>query len=215
MIWVCLKSLTGAAVICFTLQNVQKSLILALISKFGRAMLTLLIFDFQSNPAPLPPSWHSLKVRVQGSCVLCAHNPALFIPNQPPVSPPSLLFFFLCQSGEMHHKGHGHGFPLVWLHEKVRWGHHEMAVRPSHRPHRDRSPCITLKMAQAEPLWGRPHQNHEGPLSPHDLVWSPCGFSVPSAACRKEQRNNLRCKVCYVLCGTKLFFKALWSSTVL
>lgn len=82
-----------------------------------------------------------------------------------------------------------------------------MAVRPSHRPHRDRSPCITLKMAQAEPLWGRPHQNHEGPLSPHDLVWSPCGFSVPSAACRKEQRNNLRCKVCHMLCGTKLFLE--------
>lgn len=54
----------------------------------SQAMLTIPIFDFQSNPTPSSPTWHSLKVRVQGSCVLCANGPALFIPNQP------LFFFF-------------------------------------------------------------------------------------------------------------------------
>lgn len=118
-----------------------------LLTPASQAMLTIPIFDFQSNPILFSPSWHFLKVRVQGSCVLCAHGSALFIPNQ-------LLFFsplFLCQSREMHHKGHGHGFPLVWLNEKVRWGHHEMALRPSHHPHRDQSPYITLKWHSRSP----------------------------------------------------------------
>lgn len=43
-----------------------------------------------SDRVPHFPSWHFSKVRVQGSCVLCAHGPALFIPNQP------IFFFFSC-----------------------------------------------------------------------------------------------------------------------
>lgn len=87
------------------------------------------------------PSWYLLKVRVQGSGVLCAHMPALFSPNQQ-ISP---LSFSSCQDGGMHHKGHGHGFPLVWLNEKVKRGHHEMAVEQRCHPRRDRRPHISIK----------------------------------------------------------------------
>lgn len=36
---------------------------------------------FLSSPRASSPSWHTVKVRVQGSCILCAHCCALFIPN--------------------------------------------------------------------------------------------------------------------------------------
>lgn len=137
----------------------------------SQAMLTIPIFDFQSNPKPLSPSWPSLKVRVQGSCVLCAHRPALFIPNQPALS---LFFFSSCARMERcTTKVMDMDFLLVWLNEKVRWGHHEMAVRPSHRPHRDQSPYITQKWHRLSPCGSRSHQNQDGPVSPPDLVWSP------------------------------------------
>ena len=169
-------------------------------------MLTLPIFDFQSNRAPLCPSRHSLKVRVQGSRVLCAHSPALFTPNQPPVSL-SLPFFFSscarvegCTTKVMD-------MDFLWFDSmkrsdegttKWQWGLH-IALTGT------RVLASPWKWHRPESLWGRPHQNQEGPVSPHDLVWSPCGFSVPSAACRKEQRNNLGCKVCHMSCGAKLF----------
>lgn len=54
----------------------------------SQAMLTIPILDFQSNPAPPSPLWRFVKVRVQGSCVLCAHGPALFVPNPSPFFPP-------------------------------------------------------------------------------------------------------------------------------
>lgn len=64
------------------------------------------------------------------------------------------FFFLLCQNGEKRHKGHGHGFPLVWLYEKVRGGHHEMAVRPSRRSHWAGSCSTSPEMARAENIPG-------------------------------------------------------------
>lgn len=133
----------------------------------------------------ISPSWHTVKVRVQGSRVLCAHRCALFIPN------PTFFFFLLCQNGEKHHKGHGHGFPLVWLHEKVRGGHHEMAVRPSRRPHRDRSCYTNPEMAGAENIPGT-HSPEPGrfPWASCDLILSLIGLNACSKACT-EYSNSL------------------------
>ena len=144
------------------------------------------VLDFQSNHTPLAPSRHLLKVTVQGSCVLCAHRPALFSPNQ-------LLFFFPThQNGEMHHKGHGNRFPLVWLHEKVRWGHHEMAARPSRRPLRDPSPYITLKWHGMSPSVGRSLRKRggggsRGPVGPRLVPL--CG-ECPSKVWRENRATN-------------------------
>ena len=94
----------------------------------------------------------------------------------------------------MHHKGHGHGFPLVWLYEKVRWGHHEMAVRPSHRPHRDQSPCITLKMAQARVPLGPPSPEPGGSREPPWPRLVPLWLQRPLSSVQKrtEEQSGLQ-----------------------
>lgn len=131
------------------------------------------------------PLWHTVKVRVQGSHVLCAHCCALFIPN------PTFFLFLLCQNGEKHYKGHGHGFPLVWLYEKVSRGHHEMAVRPSRRSHRDRSGYINPEMARAENIPGtRSPEPRRFPWASCDLIVSLIGLNVCSKACT-EYSNSL------------------------
>lgn len=165
----------------------------------SQAMLTIPVFDFQSNPKPLCPSWPSLKVRVQGSCVLCAHGPALFIPNQPALS---LFFFFLCQNGEMHHKGHGHGFPFGLTQWKGQmgapWNGSEAFTSPSQGPESLHHP----EMAQTEPLWE--------PLSPEpgrsrESPW-PCLVPLVALVSLQQcaERTNW-CKDHHVSCATKLF----------
>lgn len=119
----------------------------------------------------------------------CVHTG---LPFSFPISPSlGFFFFFLCQNGERHHKGHGHGFPLVWLNEKVRWGHHEMAVRPSHRPHRDPSPCITLKWHRLSPSGAALTRTSRVPWAPVTLSGPP---SVPSTVCKENRATNCGAK---------------------
>lgn len=112
----------------------------------------------------------------------------------------SHFFFLLCQNGEKHHKGHRHGFPLVWLYEKVRGGHHEMAVRPSRRSRRDRSRYTSPEMARLKTFRGCAAGTRKVPPSlawPHLVPnWSKCLFkSVQSIAKVWSESRHFREKL--------------------
>lgn len=64
-----------------------------------------------------------------------------------------------------------------------------MAARPSHRPHRDRGPYITLKWHQVEPVWLPSQWEKRGPGGGADrLNWPLALVSLQQHAVRREQQ---------------------------
>lgn len=125
----------------------------------------------QSNPTASSPSWHTVKVRVQGSCVLCVHCCALFIPNPTFFSPYCArmersttkvtdMDFLWFDSMKRSEEG-----TMKW-----QWGLHvaltgTAVVTP------------TLKWQGLKTFQGRAHQNQEGSLElwPHLVPnWPKC-----------------------------------------
>lgn len=167
-----------------------------------QAMLTVPIFDFQSHPRALSPSWCFLKVRVHGSCVLCAHRPALFIPNQ-------LLFFFLTVpewSDAPQRSWTWISFGLTQWKGQMRapWNGSEAFTSATQGPEFLHHP----EMAQTEPLLGRSHRIQEGPVGCCDLVPVPLWLKCPSAVCRKSRASNCGTEICVKL--NFFFFFSPW-----
>lgn len=163
----------------------------------SQAMLTIPILDFQSNPAPPSPLWRFVKVRVQGSCVLCAHGPALFVPNPSPFFPPYCARMERCTTKVMD-------MDFLWFDSMKRseegtmkWQRGLHAALTGTRVLT--SPWNGTGWAIQGPSLSRT-RGGGGPVGPRDLVLFPCGFSVPST---REQSNSLGCRE-IMLCGTKL-----------
>lgn len=170
-----------------------------------RAMLTIPILDFQSNPALLSPLWHFVKVRVQGSCVLCAQGPALFIPN------PSFFSYSArmerCTTKVMD-------MDFLWFDSmkrseegtmKWQWGLHIAltGTRVLTSPWNGtgwaiQGPALPEPGGSLEPSW------------PRLLPLRPWGWWV-----LWEQSNNLGCRGHHMLGGTKLGVHERWAHSFL
>lgn len=145
----------------------------------SQAMLTIPILDFQSNPMPPSPLWHFVKVRVQGSCVLCAHGPALFVPN------PSPFFFFFTvpewrDAPQRSWTWISFGLTQWKGQRRAPWNGSDAFTPPSQGPESSHHP----EMAQVEPF--------RGPLSaePGGVPWAPVTLSCLHVALVSLQQEN-------------------------
>lgn len=132
-----------------------------------QAALTILIFDFQSNPKLRSPSWCFLKVRVQGSCA-CVHT------GLPFSSPISWSFFCLSvpewrDAPQRSRTWISFGLTLWKGQMRAPWNGREAFTLPSQAP----ESLHHAEMAHTEPLSGVSHRGPEGPAGCSDLVLPP------------------------------------------